>query len=130
MGITRIYSADVFVSDIDRAIDFYVGTLGFETRTDEPMDDKGNRWVEVVPPGTDTPLILAHGFGHWSPDKVGVYAGLILNVDDMAGTAETLKRKGVTFSSEPADSLWGIFAEIQDPDGNTFVLFEPPAAQG
>lgn len=127
MGITRIYSADVFVSDIGRAIDFYVNTLGFEKRTDEPMDDKGHRWVEVVPPGTDTPLILAHDFGHWTPERVGTYTGLILNVDDMASTAETLKAKGVKFASEPEGSPWGIFAEIQDPDGNTFVLFEAPA---
>ncbi len=124
MGITRIYSADVFVSDIDRAIDFYVNTLGFEKRTDEPMDDEGHRWVEVVPPGTDTPLILSHGSGHWSPERVGSYTGLILSVDDMANTAETLKAKGVTFGSEPEPSPWGTFAEIQDPDGNTFVLFD------
>lgn len=128
MGITGIYSADVFVSDIDSAIDFYVNTLGFDKRADDPMDDKGHRWVEVVPPGTETPLILSHGLGHWSPERVGVYTGVILKVGDMAGTAETLKGKGVVFTSEPEASPWGSFAEIQDPDGNTFVLFEAPAS--
>lgn len=128
MGITGIYSADVFVSDLDKAIDFYVDTLGFEKRTDDPMDDEGHRWVEVIAPGSETPLILASGFGHWSPERVGIYTGLILKVDEMAGTAETLKDKGVVFSSEPEPSPWGIFAEIQDPDGNTFVLFEAPAS--
>ena len=33
MSITKLYSVDVFVSDLDRAIDFYVGKLGFEKRT-------------------------------------------------------------------------------------------------
>lgn len=129
MGITGIYSADVFVNDVDEAIDFYVNTLGFEKRTDEPMDDQGHRWVEVVPPGTDIPLILSHGFGHWSPERVGIYTGLILNVDDMASTVEALKARGVTLTSEPDPSPWGIFAEIQDPDGNTFVLFEASTQQ-
>lgn len=119
MGITKVYSADIFVSDLDRAIDFYVNKLGFEKRTDEPMDDQGHRWVEVVSKGSDVPLILAHGFGNWSPEEVGRYTGLILNVEDMASTYEDLKAQGVTFVSEPDSSPYGIFAEAQDPDGNT-----------
>lgn len=128
MGITKLYSADVFVSDVDRAIDFYVNTLGFEKRTDEPMDDAGHRWVEVAPPGADVPLVLAHGFGHWTPERVGGYVGLILSVDDMASTYENLKAQGVTFASEPEGSPWGIFAEMKDPDGNVFVLHQAPGA--
>lgn len=128
MGISGLYSADVFVSDIERAVNFYVNTLGFEKRTDEPMDAAGHRWIEVVPPGSDVPLILAHGFGHWRPDKFGVYTGLILKVDEMARTVEALKSKGVRFTSEPEPSPWGTFAEIADPDGNAFVLYEMPTA--
>lgn len=123
-GITKLYSADIFVSDLDKAINFYVDKLGFEKRTDEPMDEQGHRWVEVVPPGSDTALILAHGFGHWSPERVGSYTGLIFSVEDMASTHETLKAKGVTFKSEPEGSPYGIFAEAQDPDGNTFMLHD------
>ena len=129
MSITKLYSADIFVSDLDQAIDFYVGKLGFEKRTDEPMDDQGHRWVEVVPKGSDVPLILAHGFGHWSPERVGGYTGLIFSVEDMASTFETLKAKGVTFVSEPAPSPYGIFAEARDPDGNVFVLHDPAQTQ-
>lgn len=36
MSITKLYSEDISVSNLDRAIDFYVNTLGFEKRTDEP----------------------------------------------------------------------------------------------
>ena len=131
MSITKLYSADIYVSDLDRAIDFYVNKLGFEKRTDEPMDDQGHRWVEVVPEGSDVPLILTHDFGHWSLERVGSYTGLIFSVEDMASTVETLKAKGVTFVSEPDPSPYGIFAEAQDPDGNTFVLHDAaPMAQG
>lgn len=123
-GITKLYSADIFVSNVDQAIDFYVNKLGFEKRTDEPMDEQGHRWVEVMPPGSATALILAHGFGYWSPERVGGYTGLIFSVGDMASTFETLKGQGVTFKKDPEGSPWGIFAEVQDPDGNVFILHQ------
>ena len=126
MSITKLYSADIFVNDLDRAIDFYVNKLGFEKRTDDPVDDKGNRWVEVVPSGSDVALILAHGFGHWSPERVGGYVGLIFSVEDMASTYETLKARGVTFTGEPFSDPHGTYAEVKDPDGNVFILHAPP----
>ena len=46
------------VSDTDRAIDFYVGTLGFEKTVDAEMGG-GYRWVEVKLPGTPTTVALA-----------------------------------------------------------------------
>lgn len=130
MSITKLYSAHIFVSDLDQSLDFYVGKLGFEKRIDEPFDDQGHRWVEVVPQGSDTALILAHGYGDWSPEKVGGRTGLMFSVDDMAKTLTTLKAKGVTGLGEPDATPYGIFAEAQDPDGNTFVLHDPAQTQG
>jgi lactoylglutathione lyase len=127
-GITKLYSADIFVSDVDKAIDFYVNKLGFEKRTDEPMDEQGHRWVEVALPGSDTAFILAHGFGYWRADKVGGYSGLMFSVDDMASTVEMLRARGVTFKSDPDPTPYGIFAEVADPDGNTFMLHQDTSA--
>ena len=45
------------VTDQDRALEFYVGTLGFEVRIDGPFGD-GGRWLEVAPPGAATTLAL------------------------------------------------------------------------
>ena len=126
MGVTKLYSADVFVNDVDRAIDFFVDTLGFEKRFDEPFGTEGHRWVEVAPAGSDVSLVLARGFGHWTPERVGGYVGLILSVDDMASTYKSLKAQGVVFGGEPEGSPWGIFAEMKDPDGNVFVLHQAP----
>lgn len=123
-GITKLYSADVFVNDLDRAIDFYVNKLGFEKRIDEPFDEAGHRWVEVVPRGSDTALILTHGFGDWSPEKVGGNSGLMFSVDDMASTFETLKAKGVAFKGEPEITPYGTFAHATDPDGNALTLHQ------
>jgi predicted enzyme related to lactoylglutathione lyase len=88
------------------------------------MDEQGHRWVEVALPGSDTAFILAHGFGHWSPERVGSYTGLMFSVEDMASTYETLKARGVSFKGEPDITPFGIFATFKDPDGNAFTLHQ------
>ena len=55
--ITDVRTIGVPVSDQDRAIDFYVGTLGFEKRLDFNMGG-GRRWVEVAPGGAVTSIAL------------------------------------------------------------------------
>ncbi len=124
MSITKLYSADIYVHDLDKAIDFYVNKLGFEKRTDEPVDEEGHRWVEVAPKGSDTAIILSHGFGSWSPEKVGGFCRLIFGVDDITSTFEDLKAKGVAFESAPEESPYGIYAQVRDPDGNIFGLLQ------
>lgn len=124
MGITRLYSADIYVHDLDQAVDFYFNKLGFEKRADEPVDEEGHRWLEVAPKGSQTALILSHGFGSWSPEKVGGWSRQIFAVDDMAGTFEALKAAGVAFESGPEESPFGIYAQVRDPDGNVFGLLQ------
>src|ERR687893_3286710 len=87
MSITRLYSADIYMHDLDRAVGFYVDKLGFQKRADEPVDEEGHRWVEVAPEGAESVIILAHGFGSWGPEKVGGWSRKIFAVDDMAGIA-------------------------------------------
>src|SRR5438067_9170348 len=53
LNLTQVGRVCVTVSDTDRAIDFYVDTLGFEKVVDVPMGDAG-RWVEVALPGAVT----------------------------------------------------------------------------
>src|SRR5262249_59502589 len=55
--ITQIGVVCVPVSDQERAIDFYVGTLGLEKRADVPFGN-GYRWVEVAPAGTETGIAI------------------------------------------------------------------------
>ena len=124
MGIITLYSADMYVHDLGRAIDFYVGKLGFEKRADEPVDGEEHRWVEVAPEGSETAIILAHGFSSWGPDKVGGWSRKIFAVDDMAGTFEALKAKGVEFEQEPEELPFGVYAQAKDPDGNIFGLLQ------
>ena len=124
MSITRLYSADIYVNDLNRAVDFYVDKLGFEKRVDEPVDEEGHRWVEVAPKGSETALILSHGFGSWSPEKVGGWSRKIFAVDDMADTVEALEAEGVAFEDEPEEFPYGVYAQVRDPDGNVFGLLQ------
>lgn len=68
--------------------------------------------------------MLAHGFGSWGPEKVGGWSRKIFAVEDMAGTVEALKAKGVRFEGEPEEAPYGAYAQVGDPDGNVFGLLE------
>ena len=56
---TKIGTISVGVSNQDKALDFYVNTLGFEKIDDQPMSET-ERWLEVAPPGAQTHLSLAY----------------------------------------------------------------------
>jgi len=45
---TKVGTIGVGVSNQDKALDFYVNTLGFEKIDDQPMSET-ERWLEVAP---------------------------------------------------------------------------------
>jgi catechol 2,3-dioxygenase-like lactoylglutathione lyase family enzyme len=55
--ITQVGTVMIPVKDQDQALEFYIGKLGFEIRSDTPYGN-GERWVEVAPPGGATTLSL------------------------------------------------------------------------
>lgn len=81
----------VGVSDQDRAIDFYVGTLGFEKTADTPFGD-GDRWVEVSTPEGGTTIALANPPGGTAD---GSMTGISLRTADVEAAHEHLRSKGV-----------------------------------
>ena len=108
--ITRVSSVGVRAGDQDRAVDFYVGKLGFEKRRGEPMGLDG-RWVEVAPAGAETALVP------FTP-------GLVFACDDIQATFEELRGRGVEFTEPPSTQPWGRWAQFRDPDGNEHGLIE------
>ena len=58
-GIRELSLVIVPVADQDRSLEFYVGSLGLEKRTDVAFGDMNYRWVEVLrrsePPGSRWP---------------------------------------------------------------------------
>jgi predicted enzyme related to lactoylglutathione lyase len=120
------------VSDQDRALDYFVNRLGFEKRADNPMGPDAPRWIEVVPPGAQTSLVLfkpteqmpgASSYAE-AQARIGTFANFIFNVDDMQATHRELSARGVEFVDPPSQQGWGWWATIKDPDGNVIGLHQ------
>ncbi len=119
--ITHVRSTGIAVSDVDKAIDFYVNKLGFELHGDMPMGG-GLRWVEVAPPGAQTMLILTKGFAD-AEERLGKFTSLVFEADDIDATYERLRERGVQFTEPPTAQPWGRKqAQFVDQDGNGYVL--------
>jgi lactoylglutathione lyase len=127
--IDRVGTVCVFVSDQDRAKDFYTRVLGFELREDSPLyPGAPNRWIAVAPAGAQTDVILYLPDQNWEHYRqvVGRSQALTFNVTGMTGLAKDLKTRGVKFVQEPDPQPWGTYATIEDSEGNRLILVEPP----
>ena len=95
--IDKIGTVVVPVSDQDRAIEFYVDTLGFEKRTDMPFGN-GYRWVEVAPANAATTIAIVPP----PPGKPSGNAetGIALNTTDVDADYADLKSRGVDVDDE------------------------------
>lgn len=127
MAIKKISLTTIFVSDNERAKDFYVNKLGLELRNDMPLgmgtEEENLRWLTVAPPGSDTEIVLARGYAGWTPELVGKFGSIGFTTDDIKGTFKELSERGVKFTEEPNFQYYGMWqAQFEDEDGNSFVL--------
>jgi catechol 2,3-dioxygenase-like lactoylglutathione lyase family enzyme len=120
--ITQLGTIMVPVNDQDRALEFYVGTLGFEKRSDSPYG-RGDRWVEVAPPGADTTIALV-------PPREGEAAGIQtrigLNTEDVDADYADLRARGVDVDEQVmrmGDPVPPMFF-FRDPDGNQLLVVQ------
>ncbi|MBI5105266.1 MAG: VOC family protein [Solirubrobacterales bacterium] len=124
---TRIKAIGIVViptNDVDRAIDFYVGTLGFEKRADIPMGD-AYRWVEVAPAGSSTTIAIAPPPPD-SPKAGGMQTGIIFHTGDVDGLHADLKAAGVDVDDEVSrmgDPVPPMFW-LRDPEANVLMIAE------
>ena len=122
--ITEIGTVLVPVSDQDRALEFYVGTLGFQKRIDGPFGE-GGRWVEVAPPGAATTIALV-------PAGDGESAGSEVSFTTRDADADhaALRARGVDVDAtvmRMGDFVPPMFT-FRDPDGNRFRMVQRPDA--
>ncbi len=123
--IASIEVVTVYVSDLDRAVDFYVNKLGFEKRADMQFGN-GARRVEVSPPGDKTRIVLAQDYGgDWSEKRIGKFTGIVLSSRNVQAAYDALHARGVRFTEPPAkQEEWGIQAQFLDQDENGYVLVQ------
>ena len=103
------------VTDLERAREFYEGTLGLK-RASSPNDAE-KFWFEYE--------IGPHTLGigkspNWKPSSDG--PTVALEVDDFDAAIAELKKKGARFHMEPMQAAVCRMAVIFDPDGNKITI--------
>ena len=118
-----VYTA-VFVTDQERALDFYTNVLGLEQRVDNPTPD-GLRFLTVGIRGQDFQLVLWPGTpGKAQPTLGRIPATYTIETEDCRQAYEELKARGVEFETEVLEYPWAYTAVFFDPDGNRLQLRE------
>ena len=115
----------IYVSDQDRALEFYTQALGLRPCADNP--GPYGRFVTVAPHDASIQLLLwpgTPGRGHGLQEEPGTVPGpVFIESDDLASDFELLRGRGVTFEEpEPTPYAFGVRLTAIDPDGNRIAL--------
>ena len=126
------------VSDIKRALRFYVDQVGFTLDVDYSPND-AFRVVQLTPPGSSCSIQIGRRL---SDASVGSPCSIYLVVTDLETTRNRLLERGVEVSEirhkvpvdawaggfapglDPGRTDYASFADFSDPDGNSWVLQE------
>ena len=128
----RVGLVTVVVDDYDRAIEFFVDTLGFELVEDVPSltnDGRPKRWVVVRPAKAETGILLAEADGADQQrvvgDQLAGRVGFFLYVDDFDAQYRRMAAAGVQFTAEPRTEPYGRVVVFTDIAGNKWDLLGP-----
>ena len=119
--------AFVWCLDQDEALRFYQDALGFEVRTDAPMESM--RWLTVGPPDQpDVEIGLLEpvpGASEEDAEAVrrmvakGVLGSLLFRTDDVQAAFERVRTAGADIIQEPTEMPYGVIdCAFRDPSGN------------
>jgi uncharacterized glyoxalase superfamily protein PhnB len=122
--LEKLLYTTLFVTDQDRALDFYTNVLGFDKTVDAPTAD-GSRFLSVGLNGQDFQLILWPGTpGQAEPVLGRVPATYTIETEDCRTAFEELKSRGVNFETDVLEYPWGSIAIFEDPEGNRLQIRE------
>lgn len=118
-------SVRYIVDDVDTAIAFYTGHLDFSVDFHPAPGfaalSRGSLVLLLNAPG-------AGGAGQAMPDgrlpEPGGWNRIQLEVQDLAGTVDALRRGGVRFRNDTVTGQGGKQILLEDPAGNPIELFE------
>lgn len=116
MNIQHLDLIGMPVTDVQASLRFYTEKLGFEVRTNmEHFEVPGERWIELIPPGASTAIVLAF----W--EKSESRGTIIMVTTNIESDYAELQAKGLDLP--PLEHQpWGISTLITDPDGNKLLL--------
>jgi catechol 2,3-dioxygenase-like lactoylglutathione lyase family enzyme len=126
----RVRLNSIVVDDQDKAVTFYTEKLGFVIKTDVPAG--GARWITLVPPDEpDGPELVLEPSGY---EFATAYRRTLfekgipftaLASDDVHAEYETLRAKGVVFTSPPNTAPgFPPMAIFNDTCGNYIMMYE------
>ena len=112
-------NATVFVSNMDKAVQFYTEVLGLRL-----AERYGDHWATV-----DAGRGFTIGLHPASPKypTPGTKGGIVLGLEvdsPPAGVVQQLRGKGVRFTGDIIREQAGLFAHLEDPDGTPIYLWE------
>lgn len=115
------------VDDVDAAIAFYAGQLGFEVEM-RPAPGfarlrRGELQLNLNAPGAG-----GAGTAGGTPEPGG-WNRFQLLTDDLDGLVGRLRAGGAAFRGEPVQGMGGRQALVEDPSGNVVELLEPGAGR-
>jgi lactoylglutathione lyase len=117
----EIRTVGVPVTDQDRAVEFYTGTLGFELLMDAPLPQFGGRWIVVAPAGSSASVALV-------PAKDGIPAGVDTGIRMASPDAKAAHQHFLAAGVDTGELLeWpGIppMFSLRDQDGNRLYVSE------
>src|SRR3982751_4319889 len=97
LHITEIGRVAIPAADQDRALEFYVDTLGFERGADDPSADGKMRWIGVAPPDGSTAMAIAPPM---DGGPTAVDTGIVISTSDIESDHATLKAAGADGAPE------------------------------
>jgi catechol 2,3-dioxygenase-like lactoylglutathione lyase family enzyme len=116
------------VTDVERALGFYVQRLGFQQRGRASAAFaevwRGPLRLLLSGPGSSGARPMPDG----RRQEPGGWNRIVLFVADLARQIEALRAAGVHFRNQVESGPGGKQIQIEDPDGNPIELHEPPAA--
>jgi lactoylglutathione lyase len=115
--ITDIGVVGIPVSNQDQAVEFFVGTLGFEKRLDARIGES-LRWVTVAAPGASTAVALI------ANPHTGADTGIRFLVPDAETEHSAMRQRGIVVGELLRWPGVPPMFEFRDPDGNRFEIVE------
>jgi lactoylglutathione lyase len=113
------------VADIERAIGFYVGVLGFKEQSRFPIGDGVFEAVLGFPDSKGAGLLLMWSEKRSDPYQQGEgYSRLVINVSDVDAAVAHVARHNTPIVSKPRQAGAFYYAMIKDPDGYVIELLQ------
>lgn len=117
--ITGMRAVSIPVSDQDKALEFYVGTLGFAKLRDMPTPG-GGRWIELSPGGGTVVVTLEPTDGR--PARGDIFIRFF--TPDAEAARASMQAAGVDVDEILQWPGTPPMFAFRDPDGNAFSLTE------